>query len=171
MSLKYFVILFNIASIAISSKVHIHSENFENFNTTETPNGFTLSKIEEDCINCISNDSKRIFFKEIWWSGLGTPLYTCKILPFLVSRFAIVSEFSCNVDDCFNIDSREATRIYKRENIHCLKLSPSNWALDERQSVTYNISYNGSGETDDNFLILSNSSTPRTITIPNICKT
>jgi hypothetical protein len=79
---------------------------------------------------------------------MGTPLYTCKISPFLVSRFAIISEFSCTVDDCCNIDSKEATRIYKRENIHCLKLPPESWALDERQSITYNITYNSRNEVD-----------------------
>jgi hypothetical protein len=52
---------------------------------------------------------------------MGTPLYTL---------------FTCTVDDCFNIDSKETTRIYKRENIHCLKLPPESWALDERQSKT-----------------------------------
>jgi hypothetical protein len=54
----------------------------------------------------------------------------------IFSRFANISEFSRTVDDCFNIDSKEATRIYKRENIHCLKLPHESWALDERQSIT-----------------------------------
>lgn len=104
--------------------------------------GYNLSLIEEDCIKCVGNSSRKIYIKELWFAGASSPIYTCRSSPHLVSKFAVITERACEMIECAGIDTRLPTRIYQREKIHCVKLFPYNVLEQEAPLIHYNLTFN-----------------------------
>jgi hypothetical protein len=72
--------------------------------------GYNMSSVEEDCIKCVGNNSRKLFIKELCFAGASSPIYNCRSSPHLVSRFAVITERACEVVECAGIDTRISTR-------------------------------------------------------------
>jgi hypothetical protein len=101
--------------------------------------GYNMSSVEEDCIKCVGNNSRKLFIKELWFAGASSPIYNCRSSPHLVSRFAVITERACEVVECAGIDTRLPTRIYQRERIHCVKLFPMDVLENDAILLHYNL--------------------------------
>jgi hypothetical protein len=42
---------------------------------SESLNGYNISSVEEDCIKCVGNNSRKLFIKELWFAGASSPIY------------------------------------------------------------------------------------------------
>jgi hypothetical protein len=67
--------------------------------------GYNISSVEEDCIKCVGNNSRKLFIKERWFAGASSPIYNCRSSPHFVSRFSVITERACEVVECAGIDT------------------------------------------------------------------
>jgi len=79
-------------------------------------------------------------FKEVWFVGLQSLLFTCKISPMLVSKYAIIADRACYPEECYNFKQRPPKKIHLKEHFSCLHdiLSGThqkfNYTLEERNN-------------------------------------
>jgi len=103
--------------------------------------------VEENCKSCTGNQSK-IFMKAIWNSNLQ-PFYSCRDSFALASKFGIIVDHACSLNECNGITSRAFLQPYGAKNFNCrifFGISKSSKGDHRDHQTIALITYNGQND-------------------------